>query len=204
MVSSPTEHPRALQVRAVGNPEVSEAVARFVREQIEAMIAGPPPRTATEVGRLLGVTKAQIGDVRKRGRGVGIKTANGMARHLGMSLEQLEAHVATLAKSAPVESRVERPLRYPSLAKVLDLLAPEIDPATSKYVLGLAFDFDEDPGPTYWIQRVQAEDHRIRRDRADPRRAAARKAKAVRDTKQLVEDTQPPADWLEPGDDDTE
>lgn len=204
MVSSPTSPGHALHVPFVSKTEVSEAVARFVREQIEAMIAGPPAMTATDVAKALGVTKAQIGDVRKRGRGVGIKTALGMARHLRITLDELETRAASRSKSAAVETRVERPMRYPSLAKVLAALEGELEPETPKYALGLAFEFDSDPGATYWFERVKAEDHRIRRDKASPERVTARREQAIRDTKQLVEDTTPPEDWLEPGDEDEE
>lgn len=64
--------------------EVSDAVKWFVREHVLRHLTDHPEANDVTVGAALGITKQHVGAIKKTDRGIGLKTAMGLAGSLKM------------------------------------------------------------------------------------------------------------------------
>jgi len=135
----------------------------------------------------LGVNPATVTDIFAKLRGVGYKTATGMAEALGMEWsdfqKQAEAEYAARGKGTHTDPLV----RYPNLIKVLELFAYLYDPDTVALAKGEAFKSDSDLLPDEWQKELEALDARVRRQkRMGPELLEAERKKQRRENDELL------------------
>lgn len=197
---SPTERPPALRRDMNKGRAVSEAVAWLVRARAEEWKAAEPGRTWAALAKQIGVSGAQVSDIRSEGRGVGHKTALGMSQFLGYTDYKLferdaeDAYRKHHATQAVPAQHVERLARYPNCAIAAEFMRGQADPEAIERVIESALKSDHDLSPKEWADEIELEDRRLRRSRAatEAQRAAEGIA-AERATQAAVERIRPPS-----------
>lgn len=148
-----------------------ESVNAYLRDQIEAWIVGAEGRTAAELARLLGVSPAHVSNLRKHGRGAGYSTEEGMARILGVSVDELRRRAdESWSKNRPVE--LHREDRYPNRRAAVEFMRGLVHPEAVRRVEAISNEDAGDPDRKWWADRLELEDRKVRRELADPSRHA--------------------------------
>lgn len=193
----PSEPKTRLRIRSVGAKELDEAVEWFARERVLRWDQEHPGERAVDLARKSKVSKATISDIRRGDRGIGLKTAMGIAEALGVTwdrFQDLAREAFAAQRPAPREPTVERPARYPNLVAALEFLRDEVLPETRAEMLGVKLKSNDDLSRVEWVDEILATDRRLRR-RAKllPAEQAAEDARKEAQTDAAVERIRPPA-----------
>jgi transcriptional regulator with XRE-family HTH domain len=109
---------------------VSAATAWYIGEVVEAWLAADKKRTQVQLAEALGVSTAQVSTIRSGDRGIGYKTAVGVAKWLKLKggLDELEADAAKAYKARGPVATTEPDDAYPARAPLLRALRESTDP----------------------------------------------------------------------------
>jgi hypothetical protein len=170
-------------------PEVSDAVAWYVREVLTKWLAENKGETPASLARLIKVSKMTTGKLVK-GTRPGLKLARHTATHLlKMPLEKLEEIAAIEYRArGEREMRAEMDDRYPNRAAVLRVLAAELHPETVKRAKTINLQSVDDMLASEWFDDIRALDRRVRRELADPDRAKAERSEKRRQVESALDD----------------
>lgn len=178
MAGLPIQLESAPRSRSVSGKSVDDAVAWYVRQQIVAWLAQPGHR-ATDLAKGIGVTKAQVSVIQSGDRGIGHKTAVGMAEFLGVPWEEFKRQAAEAYRSRPQarELRVVPDERYPNRARAIEFMRGQVDEEAIRRVQVMALLSDADLTPKEWADLIAEEHRRIRIQAVDPARAAEERSR---------------------------
>lgn len=176
-MTSPSELAVGITTGMATGRAVDEAIAWYTREQARAWRAADPSRKAVDLARAMGVSEAQVSDLSSGRRGVGLKTAMGMAKVLGVSWDAylLQAARAWLQRGPDAVLRVEYDERYPNRKRAIELVGDRFDPRAVKRVESIELKSDVDPHPLEWIKRLEAEQQRLEWEERDPEGVATKR-----------------------------
>lgn len=150
--------------------ELHPAVSQWIRNWIAQWFKEDPSRTNTALAEEIGISKAQLGDIRNKGRNPGLKTAMGLAKKLKLSLEDLEA--LAVREQAAAVAREEPEDRYPLRAEAIVAVGKHVLPEAIEEVRSYNDFGSEGQDVFFWIEQLRAADRRARARQANPAAAA--------------------------------
>jgi transcriptional regulator with XRE-family HTH domain len=150
-------------------PEVSDAVAWYVREVLSKWMEDHPNETKASLARTMDVTKMTTGKILNGEARPGLAASQKTAELVGMDWKRFQALAATEYRArGEREMRTEMDDRYPNRAAVLKVLAAELHPETVVRAKKIALKSVSDMMASEWIDDIRALDRQVRRELANP------------------------------------
>lgn len=154
---------------------VPDAVAWFVRKHGDAWKAANPTKPWADLAKAVGVSEAQISDMRAGNRGIGHKTATGMAAVFGIPWEDFQARAEEEYRKhrAAQETATHKPPRYKNQVLARQRAGPETPARALHQYDSLQLFASEDPPVSWWTQQLLSIIARVEWEDAHPEAAEA-------------------------------
>ena len=138
----------------------------YLREQVEDLL-DRNEWTGQELAARIGVTGASVSYLRNQGRGAGHQFEDGIARVLGITVDELRSRALAASKvatepSVAEDSRVEYDGRYANLVAALEFLKLELHPVTLERASSLNAKAPTDLSRAKWVERLKILDEDVR------------------------------------------
>lgn len=121
-------------------------------------------KTASELARLCGVDKTTISDFKNSKRGAGYDLANGIARVIGKSRDDMEREALAWweAQGRSVKTKNDP---HPNRAAALEFLRSDVPKEVLDRVRVINIDAPGDPSRAWWVARIMSEMdlHRVKK-----------------------------------------
>ena len=150
-----------------------------------------PGETKATLARTIGVSGAHVTNITLHGRGAGADVEEAVARHLGVTVDELRKRAREEHRAEPDSLELLRDDRYPNRARALRFMEPETSPEGRARVESMQLQSDVDPPASWWVREIERAEQMVRMEQSRPLDAAKRNADAARESAAAEDVTRP-------------